>query len=583
MDATLATLNLAPPPPDSLATRALQQGAPTLLGRVVWPDLPLAVSRLQCQLDARADVQGAVVTLTTTSTTGPTHVQRGGESLLVPPGSSLQLATGDVVAFDTTHSATLALPTPADDVVDLTGDSPERPARKADVVSLDEQPAAKRPRSLSPALPPPCAAAAGGGGRPLLLVLSGLQGSGKSTFASRLPPASWARLCQDTVSNGRRGSKEQVLVAALAALRAGRHVAIDRTNLTVEQRAPFLHLATALGCEAHAVELALPLETCKCRVLARSADHESGVAGTEGLKVLTRFANSREACTAAEGFARITRCADVAAADAALAHYAGRAPASDAVAEWREPGRQADVVEALKAFAVQQPAAPTASPLNAFAKLLASSARGRSAPSPPQRPPAASAGFKLDALQRIAASPASATGVLSYDAHLVVVRDAYPKAAFHALLVARDKGLKTVADLTAAHLPLLRAMAERAVAVVAGARQAAPSLAATPFWLGFHALPSLEPLHLHILSGDLVAPALKTRKHYNSFATPFLVPLAEVLTSVEQHGTWRFQHGDPEALLGRDLVCHRCGCHFGSAFKRLSEHLGLCAARVPAR
>ena len=33
---------------------------------------------------------------------------------------------------------------------------------------------------------------------------------------------------------------------------------------------------------------------------------------------------------------------------------------------------------------------------------------------------------------------------------------------------------------------------------------------------------------MHVLSQDLVSPAMKHRKHFNSFATPFLVPLAQV-------------------------------------------------------
>lgn len=39
-------------------------------------------------------------------------------------------------------------------------------------------------------------------------------------------------------------------------------------------------------------------------------------------------------------------------------------------------------------------------------------------------------------------------------------------------------------------------------------------------------------LHLHVISSDLTAPALKTKRHYNSFSprTGFFVPLAEVRT-----------------------------------------------------
>ena len=51
-----------------------------------------------------------------------------------------------------------------------------------------------------------------------------------------------------------------------------------------------------------------------------------------------------------------------------------------------------------------------------------------------------------------------------------------------------------------------------------------PSLLHTQ--VGYHAEPSLEPIHVHIISQDLDAPALKTKAHWNSFATAFFVDAA---------------------------------------------------------
>ena len=50
------------------------------------------------------------------------------------------------------------------------------------------------------------------------------------------------------------------------------------------------------------------------------------------------------------------------------------------------------------------------------------------------------------------------------------------------------------------------------------------------------ALPILRRhLHLHVMSSDLVAPALKNKKHYNSFSPDlgFWLPLATVRSWVE--------------------------------------------------
>ncbi|CAD6887571.1 unnamed protein product [Tilletia caries] len=52
----------------------------------------------------------------------------------------------------------------------------------------------------------------------------------------------------------------------------------------------------------------------------------------------------------------------------------------------------------------------------------------------------------------------------------------------------------------------------------------------------FHAIPSMQTVHLHVYSHDLVSPALKNAKHYNSFRPGhgFALPLSEIEALVEQ-------------------------------------------------
>ena len=45
--------------------------------------------------------------------------------------------------------------------------------------------------------------------------------------------------------------------------------------------------------------------------------------------------------------------------------------------------------------------------------------------------------------------------------------------------------------------------------------------------VGIHAHPSMNHLHVHVLSRDMHSPCLKHRKHYNSFNTPFLIDVAD--------------------------------------------------------
>lgn len=71
-------------------------------------------------------------------------------------------------------------------------------------------------------------------GRQLLVVLVGMPGSGKSTFAEELisqHPECWRRISQDVL-----GSRQRCIQRAKAALREGHHVLIDRCNFDESQR-----------------------------------------------------------------------------------------------------------------------------------------------------------------------------------------------------------------------------------------------------------------------------------------------------------------------------------------------------------
>merc|ERR1739848_578035 len=69
--------------------------------------------------------------------------------------------------------------------------------------------------------------------------------------------------------------------------------------------------------------------------------------------------------------------------------------------------------------------------------------------------------------------------------------------------------------LTAAHIPMLEALDALAQRFVSARRT---SLSDVRF--GFHAVPSMKVLHLHVISKDLDSPSLKNKKHWNSFTLP---------------------------------------------------------------
>ncbi|KAF2806283.1 putative histidine triad nucleotide binding protein [Mytilinidion resinicola] len=253
---------------------------------------------------------------------------------------------------------------------------------------------------------------------------------------------------------------------------------------------------------------------------------------------------------------------------------------------------------------------------NAFTELMNRSKQSKPTPPPaPPAPPSASRHIFKDrtGLGAYIASPTSfpASVVISHNENYVLIHDLYPKSSVHLLLLPRNPEISDTHPLTAlttnaAFLEEVKVEAARAVKIVAAelrrrygqysaaekAREEAleaimasdadiPTEEALEAQLpkgrdweaevmvGVHAHPSMSHLHIHILSRDRHSPALKHRKHYNSFATPFFVPIAD----------FPLEDGDPrwhpgrEGYLQGDMKCWRCGQNYYGRFKQLKAHL----------
>lgn len=185
------------------------------------------------------------------------------------------------------------------------------------------------------------------------------------------------------------------------------------------------------------------------------------------------------------------------------------------------------------------------------------------------------------ALSQIAADPDRFRGQASIwhiDGQVVGLLDKFPKSSVHGLLVARQPGLDSVDMLgdrgaggqqqQQQHLALLAHMREVALTWIhqqqqqegggsSGADNSSSSI--PPGWrVGFHSIPSMAQLHLHILSDDFVSPWLKTKKHWNSFTSPFFLHLDDVVAELQRSGGVRVDRAQAEALLKGPLVCHKC-------------------------
>jgi len=231
----------------------------------------------------------------------------------------------------------------------------------------------------------------------------------------------------------------------------------------------------------------------------------------------------------------------------------------------------------------------------------------RKAPSspPPQYNPKRSSknnpfSSRRDGLGLYITSPQSypSSVVLYHNASFVAITDLYPKSSVHYLLLPRSQAhtyqhpfdafsdlefltsvraeaqkVKTLAikELQRKFGPFSKTDEQRE-AVLNGDVEAT-SLPAGRDWakdiqIGVHAHPSMNHLHIHIISRDRYSEALKHRKHYNSFATGFFVDLEDFPLK----GGMESERAK-ERYLERDLVCWRCEKNFGNRMKELKDHL----------
>ncbi|KAK3319128.1 HIT-like domain-containing protein [Apodospora peruviana] len=190
--------------------------------------------------------------------------------------------------------------------------------------------------------------------------------------------------------------------------------------------------------------------------------------------------------------------------------------------------------------------------------------------------------------------------VLRVTPNTVLIKDAFPKAMVHLLLLPRSKAHYELHPHEAFEDPeflvMMKREADSAVHLAAAElRRQISSFSETDkarneaidagvpvdelpagrnyckeIRVGVHAHPSMDHLHVHIISSDMVSDRMKHRKHYNSMNTPFFIPLLAypLAEDDKRRQTW-YQN----ANLQSDLVCMRCRKNFGNKFADLKQHL----------
>ncbi|XP_055304751.1 aprataxin-like protein [Sitodiplosis mosellana] len=135
----------------------------------------------------------------------------------------------------------------------------------------------------------------------------------------------------------------------------------------------------------------------------------------------------------------------------------------------------------------------------------------------------------------------------------IVMVDKFPKAEFHFLVLPKEN-IPNIFQLSKDHLNLLNEMYLLAQNVIE-----IKGKQLDEFKIGYHAEPSMQQVHLHVISTDFNSPALKTKKHWNSFTTEFFVPHEDLVKQIEVNGKVSKLNADvAKDLLSTPLKCHRC-------------------------
>ncbi|XP_061889209.1 aprataxin-like isoform X3 [Entelurus aequoreus] len=152
------------------------------------------------------------------------------------------------------------------------------------------------------------------------------------------------------------------------------------------------------------------------------------------------------------------------------------------------------------------------------------------------------------------------------DDQVVVIKDKYPKARYH-WLVLPWVSIASLKALRKEHCGLLRHMHGVAEQMV----QQCPQARSLDFRSGYHAIPSMSHVHLHVISQDFDSPCLKNKKHWNSFTTEYFINSQDVIGMLESHGRVTVREGTGD-LLKAPLRCHLCR-HQLATIPALKQHL----------
>ncbi|XP_057293838.1 aprataxin-like isoform X2 [Hydractinia symbiolongicarpus] len=150
-----------------------------------------------------------------------------------------------------------------------------------------------------------------------------------------------------------------------------------------------------------------------------------------------------------------------------------------------------------------------------------------------------------------------------------VIKDKYPKAKYHYLVIVKAENISSVKSLNSTHIDLLKHMIDVAQGLESSIQK---NDRKATFWKGFHAVPSMTLMHMHVISMDFDSKYLRHKRHWNSFTTDFFRPVSSVLKQLEDEGCVTIDNFFYKQMLETPLKCHLCS-EKPKNMPRLKDHI----------
>ncbi|KAG0300370.1 hypothetical protein BGZ98_009235 [Dissophora globulifera] len=159
-----------------------------------------------------------------------------------------------------------------------------------------------------------------------------------------------------------------------------------------------------------------------------------------------------------------------------------------------------------------------------------------------------------------------------HDESHFIIKDRYPKAKVHYLVMPREFVTK-LHQLTGDHgIEVVKGLQNRGEWLIERLKEENPHLS---FGMGFHVMPSMLQVHLHVISLDFCSNHLKWLEHYNSFTTAFFIHPTALIRIIAERGQFWLQKPEISWHFNQKRSPLRCNqCEFSAeTIKDLKLHL----------